>query len=139
MWFRMSFNLLHSCVFAEATMPRGRGDRTECRLSLLIQMLCAAAEGAAFESPEYLSRRFGVSIQNAKIVWDVCIKHSALIQVDGSYSMNEWMTKQGIVGKITRPGSRPKPQTVPTQKPSESNQPTPDVAERLARITKNGV
>ena len=120
-------------------MPRGRGDRTECRLSLLIQMLCAAAEGATFESPEYLSRRFGVSIQNAKIVWDVCIKHSALTQTDQTYSMNEWMTKQGIVGKITRPGSRPKPQTVPAQKPSETNLPTVEVAERLARITKNGV
>lgn len=137
MWFRMSFNLLHSCVFAEVTMPRGKGDRAECRLSLLIQMLCAAAEGSTFESPEYLSRRFGVSLQNSEIVWNICIKHNALVRIGDSYSMNDWMTKQGIIGKLARSGLRAKPQPAPTQKPSEPNQVTPDVAERLARITSN--
>lgn len=142
MWFRMGFSVLHSSLFADAMTPIGSGDRVESRLSLLIQMLCATSEGCSFESPEYLSRRFGVNLKNAKIVWDSCIKNGAFVKLtNGKYSMYYWMEQNGLVGRV----SQTKPQiesfcqiTQETSKQERDDVDLGTIAERLARVNGHG-
>lgn len=131
MWFRMSYNLLYSNLFADVMTPRGKGDRPECRLLLLIQMLCASSDGATFESAGHLSKRFCVNMNNAQIVWDSCLKHNALIQApNGSFTMYEWMIEQGIVGKADK--------TKRVTSDTKDVQPTDQVLERLKKVRTNG-
>lgn len=101
MWFRMSYNLLHSNVFAEIMTPRGKGDRPESRMSLLIQMLCASADGAVFDSVGHVERRFAVNTNTASLVWDACLKYSVITKTQTEqFTMYDWMAKNGLVGKV---------------------------------------
>ena len=139
MWFRMSYSLLYSNLFADITAARGKGDRPECRLSLIIQMLCASAEGATFESPAHISRRFSVGINNSQIVWDLCVKHHALEQTaDGSFTMYNWMADCGIVGKIDKKKCVAARDSKQHSEYSQSEHVSEKMLERLQKVTKNG-
>lgn len=132
MWFRMGFNVLHSSLFADATTPTGSGDRTESRYLLLIQMLCATAEGCAFESPEFLQRRFGANAKNAKIVWNACLNNGAFTKLqNGKYTMYYWMDENGLVGRV----SGFKSHGLNQQKASQDNVEDNDITQRLAKVS----
>ncbi len=138
MWFRMSYNLLYSNLFADVTTARGKGDRPECRLSLLIQMLCASADGATFESAEHVSKRFCVNPNVAQIVWDTCLKHNALVQTEtGMFTMYNWMSDMGIVGKTDKKKRVSVDAHTERQKYS-NDQVTEQVLNRLRKAQGNG-
>ncbi len=138
MWFRMSYNLLYSNLFADITTAKGKGDRPECRLSLLIQMLCASADGATFESAEHVSKRFGVNIVNSLIVWNSCLKHKALVQTpDGSFTMYNWMSDMGIVGKTDKK-KRVSTEARAGQQGYSNEQVPAQVLDRLKKAQGNG-
>lgn len=142
MWFRMGFNVLHSSLFADATAPKGSGDRTESRYMLLVQMLCATAEGGAFESPEYLARRFGVNKKNAKIVWDACLRNNAFDKLqDGRYTMYYWMERNGLVGRVSN--TKPVVEQCSAHSSADKvSQPlggmNDDITTRLAKVSGHG-
>lgn len=141
MWFRMGFNVLHSSLFADATTPTGSGDRTESRCLLLVQMLCATAEGGSFESPEYLARRFGVNIKNARIVWDACLKNGAFNKLsDGKYTLYYWMDKNGLIGRVSQTKPILEPQIVkPVTNDEQSDKRlADDITSRLAKVSSHG-
>lgn len=143
MWFRMSFNLLHSGVFSEILMSNGRGDRPECRMFVLTQMLCASAEGDCFESPEQVSKRFCVPVGSVRQVWACCLKHAALVETDKGYSMSQWMQRQGLIGNIRNCRESKKVASSKGLSDAKQNEErkantiSPANAAKLARLTKD--
>ena len=133
MWFRMGFNVLHSSLFADATTPTGSGDRVESRYLLLIQMLCATAEGCTFDSTEFLQRRFGANAKNARIVWDSCINNGAFTRLpNGKYTMYCWMDDNGLIGRVSSSKTLGLNQSRNVTVEHESDG---DITQRLAKVS----
>lgn len=78
------------------------------RESIFIRLLVFSSDGCRFQDAKQFAKVLGVPVNQAKLVWDVCVSENILINETGSlYSAIKWMTKNQILpsSKISETGS----------------------------------
>ena len=68
------------------------------RESIFIRLLVFSSDGCRFQDAKQFAKVLGVPVNQAKLVWDVCVSEKILINETGSsYSAIKWMTKNQIL------------------------------------------
>lgn len=78
------------------------------RESIFIRLLVFSSDGCRFQDAKQFAKVLGVPVNQAKLVWDVCVSEKILINETGSsYSAIKWMTKNQILpsSKTSETGS----------------------------------
>ena len=127
MWFKMGMDILNCAIMRELLTPMCVRDTSrDCRRIAFIYLLSITATGGANDLHDAadLARLVDTTPKQAKIVWDVCIKHGVLRKGPRGYSARPWMIERGILGDFERKHRKtepqqpqpPQPQRTPFQK-----------------------
>lgn len=122
MWFKMGMDIFNGVVVRNIRISQYNGDRSQdCRVMAFIQLLSMTAEDYAndLQDADDLARLVDTTPKQAKIVWDVCIKHGVLRKGPQGYSAKPWMVERGILGDV----DKYKKETQKTQKTHETPPP----------------
>ena len=101
MWFKCSQELLQNVIMRELfKAQKERDNYGKLRKYTFIQLLTETAEDRAddLQDADDLARLVDTTPKQARIVWDVLIKHNVLRQGPNGYSAKAWMLERGILG-----------------------------------------
>ena len=101
MWFKCGQELLQSAIMRDLSKCVSRKEsHGNNRMFKFLQLLSETAEDRAddLQDADDLARLVDTTPKQARIVWDVLIKHNVLRQGPNGYSAKAWMLERGILG-----------------------------------------
>ena len=101
MWFKCGADLLQSAIMRDLSKCAYRKEaHGNNRMFKFILLLSETAEDRAddLQDADDLARLVDTTPKQARIVWDVLIKHNVLRQGPNGYSAKAWMLERGILG-----------------------------------------
>lgn len=101
MWFKCGVDIMQNAIMREITKPHYVRDSCGIhRKFYFIYLLSETAEDRAddLQDADDLARLVDTTPKQARIVWDVLIKHNVLRRGPQGYSAKAWMLERGILG-----------------------------------------
>lgn len=125
MWYKMSLDLLNSAVMRELGRPvRPKDTSAATRKFALIRLLALTSSGNAMDIQDErdLADILDLSEPQAKVVWDILIKHGVLRENFSRTGKNakDWMVEQRMMGD-TRGWPKFSKQSASSSNSSKSN------------------
>ena len=124
MWFKMGMDIFNCAAWrGMAAVSKAHDSGSIFRKMAFIQLLSMTAEDYAndLQDADDLARLVDTTPKQAKIVWDVCIKHGVLRKGPQGYSAKPWMVERGILGDV----DKYRKETQKTQKTHETHETPP--------------
>ena len=159
-WWKCSNALRFNPVVDEILKANNNNGYGLAREAIFYHLLGMSAENYKFSGAEHLAKMVNAPDKQCQIVWDVCIKHKVLRQIeDGVFSAIEWMKEEGLMPSKFHEPRKPKikpiespcilePVEVPKPKPekaiqiTDSNPYKNEIKEQVrpnVRLTRNEI
>ena len=101
MWFKCGVDIMQNAIMRQLGAGLYERDNFgKTRKYTFIYLLSETAEDRAddLQDADDLARLVDTTPKQARIVWDVLIKHNVLRQGPNGYSAKAWMLERGILG-----------------------------------------
>lgn len=123
MYFLFDENFMNSAIIRELMNPAYPHDSKGCFRRMCFVDLCyfTVAGHENIQDCTDLGKLLNTPQKQARIVWDILIKHGVLRKGPQGYSARQWMIERGILGDI----SRRRRQDSQPQGPAEPQSPQP--------------
>lgn len=105
MWFKCGVDIMQNAIMRElGNAQRYKDNGGRLRKYTFIYLLSETAEDRAddLQDADDLARLVDTTPKQARIVWDVLIKHNVLRRGPNGYSAKAWMLERGILGDMRK-------------------------------------